>query len=238
VNRRPFALVVLSLAGLLPCGALAQGVQEVGPSSTPLVLVQGEAVLHLVPDLAFIGVAAESRARSPREAQLQNAEMMSAVQQKLLQAGVPKAAVRTTGYDLQPEWDYANGRQVLRGYVARNTIEIRVEDMARVGEIVDLAVASGATSVSGIRFDLKNRDAVERDALRQAVADARARADAAAAGAGRAVDRVLRIEEARNVQGPRPMMALSAARAEAAATPIAAVDVEVRAQVTLTAVLK
>ena len=69
-----------------------------------------------------------------------------------------------------------------------------------MGEILDLAVGSGATSVSGVRFDLKDRAAAEREALKRAVADARARADAAAAGAGVKVDRVLRIEEQRGVR--------------------------------------
>jgi uncharacterized protein YggE len=151
---------------------------------------------------------------------------------------VPKEAIRTTGYDLQPEFDYVNGRQVPRGYVARNSIDIRVDDLSRVGEIIDLAVGSGATSVSSVRFDLRNREAVERDALRQAVGNARLRADAAAAGAGRVIDRVLRIEEAASQEGVRPVMRFAAASAEAAPTPISPTDVEVRAQVTLTAILK
>ena len=90
---------------------------------------------------------------------------------------------------------------------------------ARVGEILDLAVGSGATNVSGVRFDLKDRDAAEREALRLAVADARTRAEAAASGANLRVDRVLRIEEQRAVvEPPRPMMMMrqSAGAMEAA----------------------
>ena len=57
----------------------------------------------------------------------------------------------------------------LRGYVARNSIEVRVEPIERAGEVIDLAVQSGATSVSSLRFDVKDREALEREALAKAV---------------------------------------------------------------------
>ena len=101
----------------------------------------------------------------------------------------------------------------------------------------DAAGSGGATSIGGIRFDVRNREVVERDALRQAVADARGRADAAAAGAGRTIDRVIRIQEEGMPEVPRPMMRMAVAD-QAAPTPITPSSVEIRARVTLTAVLK
>jgi uncharacterized protein YggE len=134
-----------------------------------------------------------------------------------------------------------NGRQVPRGYVARNTVEVRLDDIARVGEVMDLAVTSGATNIYGVRFDLKQRESLEREALKRATADARARAEAAASGAGRAVDRVLRIEEpgARPVpQSQAVMMMREAVAADRAQTPVEAGEIEIRASVVLTATLK
>jgi uncharacterized protein YggE len=94
--------------------------------------------------------------------------------------------------------------------------------------------------VSGVRFDLKQRDRLEREALRLAVADARARAEAAAAGAGMTLGGVLRIDEQR-AAGPEPrpvMMAMRADVQEKAAPPIAAGELEIRVVVTLTTALK
>lgn len=187
------------------------------------------------PDRAFVTIAAESRSRNSAEAQKQNAAAMTAVLQKIEQAGVPKDAVRTIGYELQPEFDYANGRQTFRDYVARNTVEVRLDDIDRVGVVIDAAAAGGATTMTGIRFDVKNRSTLERDALRQAVADARARADAAAAGAGASVDRVVRVEEDANVELPRPMMRMAAQAVERdAVTPVEPSTIEIHARVTMT----
>jgi len=214
------------------------------PPSQPqaqVVVTVGEATIRRAPDRAFVIVSVETRAKSPREAQRLNAEAMTTVQQRLTQARLPQDAIRTTGYDLQQEFDFVQGRRVPREFVARNGIEVRLDDIARTGEILDAVVQSGATSVSGIRFDLQDRENAEREALRLAVADARARADAAASGAGRAIDRVLRIEDSREsgVIPPRPMMRMMAGAAESAAqTPVEPGLIEIHSRVTLTALMR
>lgn len=229
-------LLSLAIAFVIAGGVQSASAQP-APPDRPVVVTTGEGIVKRAPDRAWLMVSAETRARSPRDAQRANAEAMSNVVQKLRSASLPADAVRTASYDVQPEFDYNNGRQTLRGYVARNAIEVRLDEVARVGEILDLVVGSGATSVSGVRFDLKDRDAAEREALRLAVADAKARAEAAASGAGVRIDQIVRIEEQRGfAPEPRPMMAYARAeRAVEAETPVSAGDVEVRARVMLTA---
>ncbi|HET7616994.1 MAG TPA: SIMPL domain-containing protein [Vicinamibacterales bacterium] len=212
-----------------------------GESPVPVVVTTGEGVVKRAPDRAWVTIAAESRARTPQEAQRLNTQAMTTVNDKLKGAGVAAEAIQTTAYDLQPEYDYADGKQTLRDYVARNQIQVRVDDLAKLGELVALAVGSGATNVSGIRFDLKDRDAVERDALRRAVADAKARADAAAAGAGAQVARILRIEEAGSAppQPPRPVPMVERMSMQASApVPMESGEIEVRVTVTLTAEIR
>jgi uncharacterized protein len=222
--------------------ALTSAAQTPSPASEgPVILTTGEGVVKLAPDRVWVSVAAESRARGPKEAQRATADAMKAVLDKLKALGLPADAIRTSGYDLQPEFDYANGRQTLRDYVARNGVEVRLDEIARAGEVLDAAVGSGATSVSGVRFDLKDRAAAEREALRKAVADARGRAEAAASGAGLRVDRVLRIEEQRALPiEPRPVMMMrqSAVMQADTAPPIVPGELEVRATVTMTSGLK
>jgi uncharacterized protein len=205
----------------------------------PAVITQGHAIINVRPDRAFVNIAAESRSKNSAEAQKQNAASMTAVLQRIEQAGVPKDAVRTIGYELQPEFDYANGRQTFRSYVARNTVEVRLDDIDRIGIVIDAAGSGGATTIAGVRFDVRNRAGLERDAIRQAVADARARAEAAAAGAGATIDRIVRIEEAGMPEPPRPMMRMAAQALESpSSTPVAPSTIEIEARVTLTASLR
>lgn len=225
-------------AALLLAASVSVSAQQPEPQG-PVVVTTGEGVIKQAPDRAWVSIAAESRAKSPQEAQRANAEAMTAVLAKLKGTGLPPDAIRTVALDLRPEFDYREGKQTLRGYVARNTVEVRVDDLARVGEILDLAVGSGATSISGIRFDLKAREKVERDALKLAVADARERAQAAAEGAGMTVSGVVRIEEQGvSAPPPRPMMMARQADSMEAQTPISPGELEIRAVVTLTASIR
>jgi uncharacterized protein YggE len=225
------ALFMLSFS----CQALAQTPPPIVSPLQPTIVTRGHAIVTARPDRAFVTIAAESRSRNSAEAQKQNAAAMTAVLQKIESAGVAKDAIRTIGYELQPEFDYVNGRQTFRTYVARNTVEVRLDDIDRVGVVIDAAGAGGATTIAGIRFDVRNRAALERDALRQAVADARARADAAAAGAGVTIDRVVRVEEEPHYEPPRPMMRMAAQDAVAVtSTPVEPSTIEIQARVVMT----
>jgi uncharacterized protein YggE len=231
---RTTSMIVVVLVASVGAGLHAQA-----PASPPMptVVTTGQASVRRAPDMATISLGVESRARNPRDAQRQNAEAMTAVQKQLDALGVPKDARRTQGLWLQQEYDNNNGRQIPRDYVARNSLEVRIDEVARVGEIADAVVQGGATSLQGIQFDLKDRSAAEREAVRLAVADARGRAEAAAAGAGRMLDQILRIEESRPETIVQPRVALM--RAEAASTtPVEPGLIDIRANVTFTASMK
>ena len=231
------ATVLLALTG----PALAQPVPR--PPEGPVVVVQGEGEVKAAPDQAFVTIGAMSQASSPQQAQEQNTKAMNGVHERIAAAGVAKDAVRTVAYELEPQYDYNNGRQTLRGYQARNVVEVRIDDLAKLPRLLESVVTGGATTVQGIRFDLKERVALERQALTRAVADAKARAEAAASGAGMQVAAVVRIEEQGLRQGPIPMPAPQyranmAAMAADAPPPIAPGETTITAHVTLTVALR
>jgi hypothetical protein len=228
------SLLVLALAA--PVAA-----QQAPPQGPPVIVTTGEGVVKQAPDRAWVSIAAESRARTAPEAQRLNTDAMTAVIEKIKASGIAADAIQTTGYNLQPEFDYANGKQTLRGYVARNQVQVRVDTLAKTGDVIAASVATGATNVSGVRFDLKDRETVEREALRLAVRDARRRADAAASGGGVQIDRILRIDEQRDfINQPRPMAmgGRGGVMMAEAAVPVEAGEIEIRCRVTLTVAIR
>ena len=203
----------------------------------PVIVTSGEGIVKRAPDRAWVAIAAESRARTAPEAQKLNVDAMTAVLDKIKSLGVPAEAIQTTNYTVQPDFEYQNGRQNLRGYIARNQVEVRVDALPKLGEIMANAVGTGATNVSGVRFDLKDREAAEAEALRLAVRDARRRADAAASGAGVKIVQVMRIDEQREPEirpMAMPMMRAGMEAAAPAAVPVEGGEIQVRAHVTLT----
>jgi uncharacterized protein YggE len=210
-------------------------------ASDPGIVTRGEAVVKRAPDRAWLTVATEIHESNPNTARTKSAEITTAVQNALKATGLPPDAIRTIAYSLTPETDWQAGVSRIRGYVVRNQIEVRVDDLDKLPAVIDAANVSKASGLSiiGPRFDLKSRAALEHEALRLAVEMALARAQAIASGARRTLGPIVRIEEqtsSADLPFPRPMqMTTRAAQQE---TPISPGEIEVRAQVTVTVAIR
>jgi uncharacterized protein YggE len=230
----------LGLIALLT-GVPVAGAQTPPPQDPPVIVAQGEAIVRQVPDVAWVQIAVEARGPRPEDARQKAAEAMTAVL-STLKPIVPAANLRTSGLAVTPEMDYTTGGSRLKGYLARNQVEARVDNLELLSKVMDASIASGATTISGLRFDVKARAQHERDALRAAVQDATERAQAIASGAGRSLGPIVRIQEQRMSSAPyRVAMggAGGGGRGGAAdATPVTPGEIEIRAVVTLTAAIR
>lgn len=204
------------------------------------IVVMGSAEIRATPDRAFITIAIETRNPNPRKAQEENAGISRAVLASLDKLGSEGTTIRTLSYGLNEEFDFDKGTRRSRGYLASNRIEVRLDDVERIGQVIDLATGAGATSIAELRFDVQDRDRLERKALRRAVVNGRARADAAAAGAGGRLGRLVEIEQAGVASPPGPPVfrrGLEMA-ADVGAPPIEAGEIVLSASVRVTALLE
>ena len=104
-----FAVVAVAVTCI---ATTAQAQQVQATPDPPVIVTRGEASVKRAPDQAWVSIAAESRASSSAEAQRLAAEAMKSVDSALSRAGLPDGAVRTTGYSLQPDMEYVNGRPI------------------------------------------------------------------------------------------------------------------------------
>ncbi len=226
------ALAALLAIGLSGAPAAAQEARA--PERT--VTMSGQSEVSMAPDQAWVTVGIEQRAQKPQDAQRMAAEVMNRVRAQLTALGIPEAAIQTVSFNMNADWDYTNNQRKLRGYVVTNMLRVRVDDITKVADVLDRSIASGGNAIHGVRWDIKDRVKVERDALRQAVEDARQRAEVAVAAAGGKLGVVSNISEQRFEYQPKNQMMLQrgmAASVEDASTPISPGEIEVRASVTV-----
>jgi uncharacterized protein YggE len=161
------------------------------------VTTSGQSEVSLAPDQAWVTVGIEQRAPASRDAQRLAAEVMTRIRGQLAALGIPEAAIRTVSFNLHADWQFAANKRSLRGYVVTNLLQVRVDDITKVGDVLDRSISAGGNAIRGVRWDIKDRVAVERDALRQAVEDAKRRAEVAVAAAGATLGPVATITEHR-----------------------------------------
>jgi len=219
------------------CALGSPALAQQPPLSSIRVTAEGKVTAK--PDRVELDIGVVTHAPKSQDAATQNARQVDAVLSAVRQATGTTATLKTISYTLNPEYQYhsgpgSGGEPTLIGYIASNIVQVTLDDLARIGGVIDAATRSGANHVQGIRFTVRDQDAVRAEALRQAATRARAEAEVLAAALGVKVERVLHAEENSPRVAPiyQPM-----ARAVASApvpTPIEAGSLDINAEVTLT----
>ena len=227
------------VAVVLACAVAASPLRAQQTPLSPLssIRVTGDARVTARPDRVQIDIGVTTRAAQSQEAASQNARQVDAVLAAMRKA-TPAAVLKTISYSLNPTYQYhSNGEEpTITGYSAVNVVQVTLDDLAKIGTVIDSATLAGANHVQGIQFTLRDQDAVRAEALRQAATRARAEAEVLAAALGLKVLRVLSVEE----NSPRVMpvhIAMAAPRAVASGavtTPMEAGTLDVTADVSLT----
>ena len=84
--------------------------------------------------------------------------------------------IQTQNYNIRPNYDYIDGKQVFRGYEVSNNLKVLIRNINFAGEIIDTAVKNGANTVSGINFIVSDQTKYYYEALRLAIEDAQNKA--------------------------------------------------------------
>jgi uncharacterized protein len=206
------------------------------PTSTGTIVVSGTGRVAVQPDVADLRLGVTVAKPTVEAARGEAAATMDAILRAVDGAGVARADVRTAMLSVQPRYDYRDGRApVLTGYEIANVVEVSVRDLSALGDVIDATLTAGATSMDALSFRLADPRPAEREARRQAMAEARSRADVLAEAAGVTVQGVSDIVEGQPVRPPGPVAkAQRMALAADAGTPVEAGTLEVAVTVSVT----
>jgi uncharacterized protein YggE len=236
-SKRSMLLTSLMMAAFAPGMAMTpQDAADRDPRSS--IRVTGEATVSARPDQALIDVGVVTQADNAQAAAAQNAQRADSVLTELRKVLGPGTELKTINYTVTPNYRYPKegGRPSIVGYSVTNVVRVQVNDLARVGNVVDAATQSGANTIHRLQFRMKDERVVQEEALRQAAALARAKADAIASALGVRIVKVLAAEEAGGpIFHPMEDRMFATAKAEMTPpTPIEAGTLEFRAVVNLT----
>ena len=215
---------LLLISALAVAAAVAVAFTAAGSSTTRTVTTNGHGVVTVVPDQATIDAGVRTSGSTAAAALAANGNAMTRVIAALKQVGVK--TIQTQEVSLYPQ---TGARGKVTGFVAQNTVTVTAP-IAGAGRLIDAAVGAGANTVDGPTLGVSIQGRLYRQALRNAIVDARAHALALAGSVGR----VLTITE----QSQQQPVTFGAAAKAPSATPVEAGTQQVTADVQVTFALR
>lgn len=198
------------------------------------ITVVGQGMVSVVPDMANINLGVVTLGRTAHEALKDNSRAMQNVFSALEKNGLPKKDIQTSQLNLNPQWDRRNNNgepPKIVGYQAVNNVTVQVRDLEMLGSVLDQLSKVGANNMNGISFGLQQTDGPMNEARKNAVKNARQKAELYATAAGVKLGEVLSIHESGGGH-PRPMMRMAEA-AMMDAVPIAEGTMQMSSSITM-----
>ena len=231
------ALCLALILGLAGCGSTPNAAAPAA-EQTAGITVSASASVRLVPDKATVSFGVTTQEASAELAQSKNAEAVAKVVEVLTARGVEEKSIRTSYYNLYPQYDWSDyGGQRIIGYVVTTSMSVQDQELDELGALLSACVAAGINSVDSVSFLCSGYDEAYRQALAQAVEAARGKAETLAAAAGKKLGEPISVTEGWQDTsaryGKRVEMAAAEAMTDSAAPVFQAGETEITANVTV-----
>ncbi len=208
-----------------------------------IVSVLGEGEATIAPDIAMASIGVQTRGTDAGTAVDQNNDIAQGITDGLKALGIEDKDIQTSNFSIisQDQFDESGRPTGQVTYIVDNTVTVTIRDLSTVGPALDASVRAGANSIYGVTFTVEDESPVLAEARDKAMADAQARAEQLAQGAGATLGKVISVTE--SVYGGPVFAAADYARgfgggAAAIPAPVAPGSLKVQLQVNVVYELK
>jgi uncharacterized protein YggE len=176
--------------------------QEVESRNT--ISVSGDGEVYAKPDLALTSFSVTTESDTVNKAMQENTEKMNAIINAMKEQGVASKDLKTTNFSLYPryEWQeraeiypYQQGERVLAGYEVTQSLQVKIRDLDKAGQIIQTAAEVGANQVGSLQFTIDNQDELKKQAREQAIQEAKTKAKELASQLGVKLIRITSFNE-------------------------------------------
>ena len=197
-------IAVLAVALL---ATFALGHRGAARNGEQAITLSGSGKVTVVPDRATASLGVQVTKPDAKSAMAEANALQAKVIAALTGAGVAKSDIRTSGLDLQPEYNYeGKGQPRITGYTVTQTVRVTMKDLKKAGDVLSAAAEAGgnATRINDFKLSVGDKDEAMGEARDKAIADARKKAEQFAKAADRDLGQVIRITETGSDEGSRP----------------------------------
>ncbi|HPD55377.1 MAG TPA: SIMPL domain-containing protein [Candidatus Paceibacterota bacterium] len=202
-------LIIISIVALVAGWGISYVISNMPPEHT--LTVSGEGKIFAKPDVAIVEMSVISQHKNVELAQSENDQKMQQVVNFLKESGIDEKDIKTTQYNLQPEYDYSWCRTTeypvycppkLVDYMLTQSLQVKIRDLSRVGKIIGNLSEIGVNQISDISFVIDNDTEIKAAARQKAIAEAKQKAQEMANAANIELGKIIEINE--SVSGLTP----------------------------------
>ena len=157
-------------------------IEKYDPSQNT-ISVSGSATASSEPDTLIVVLGVDSEAKTANESLSQNSNSLNAVISSLTNSGISEDDIQTSNFRIYPLYDFSDSKdkQILIGYRVSNMLSIQTDKIDSAGNVIDIAVSSGANRVDNISFQLSDEKSqkISDDLISNAILDATQKAEKA-----------------------------------------------------------
>jgi len=139
------------------------------------VTVSGENITELKPDIIYLSFYIEKEGLTAQESQEFHKKVVTNVLDVLQKNEIQPERIKSDNYLLYPVYPEDKKEKML--YYSGIRVTVEVYQVSELGQLIDKVLAVGNTRIEKISFDLKSLSAAKVDALKQALQDAKAKAE-------------------------------------------------------------
>lgn len=181
--------------------------KSIQPGSFRSFAVSGEGKVVAVPDVArFTFSVITQGSKDIAILQRDNTSKVNKIINFIKASGVEEKDITTQNYDLSPRYQTygcQNGvcpPSEIVGYTISQSVEVKIRDFSKIGDVLAGVVQNGANNVSRLSFTIDDPEMIKSKAREEAILRAKAKAEKVAQAGGFALGRLLSIEETDFVQ--------------------------------------
>lgn len=192
-------------------GPLRLSVSNKNVDQRNLFSVSGEGSVSVKPDMATISLGIVVQSPSVTEGQKKANEKIDQTVIALKRLGLEEKDLKTTAYNIYPNYSYVGGKQSLSGYNVSIDMSVKVRNFDLLNQVIDAATRSGVNQLGAIVFELEKKDEALNQARAEAVKAAKEKAQKLAALAGLRLGKLINVSEGQDFERP-PIYALDGAK--------------------------
>lgn len=203
----------------------------------PVIQVQGEGVVRIIPDEVTINIRVEHSGDNTGAIKSQNDAVIREVLKYVKKTGIPDKDVRTEYMNLTKNYDYNTKTY---SYVANQSLSIKLRDLTKYETLMNGLLQTGINRIDGVQFSSSKIENLESEARKKAILNAKKKAEEYVSVLNQQVGKAISISENSSGPDPRPMYRMAAidhVAFEESAT-IAPGELEIRTRVNVVFELK